>query len=170
MTLHSKFNIQHSKSGFSLIELSLFMGLFSIILLVLITIFVELAQKQLEIQSMSSVESDKSYILSRLEYDISRADAIAIPGASGDSSDELELTIDGATYTYRLTGTVLETDNNGDVQRLNNIRTEITNLSFQRIGNPSGVPSVQVYMDIASTFAETSGPRSTAIATTFGIR
>jgi len=46
------------KKGFTLIELSLFMGLFSIILLVLTTIFAELVQKQLEIQSMSAVEAD----------------------------------------------------------------------------------------------------------------
>jgi len=162
--------IQNSRKGFTLIELSLFMGLFSIILLVLTTIFAELVQKQLEIQSMSAVESDKSYILSRLEYDLGRADAITIPAGTGDTSAQLELDIDGNSYTYQLNGTALETDNNGDVQRLNNTRTEVSNLSFQRIENSGGVPTIAISMDIISVVQEASGKRSTTIDTTLGIR
>ena len=127
-------------------------------------------KKQLEIQSMSAVESDKSYILSRLEYDLGRASAVTIPAGTGDISTELELDIDGNSYTYQLNGTILETDNNGDVQRLNNTRTEISGLSFQRIENSGGVPTVTIYMDIISAVQEASGKRSTTIDTTFGMR
>ncbi len=162
--------IQNSRKGFTLIELILFMGLFSIILLVLTTIFAELVQKQLEIQSMSAVESDKSYILSRLKYDFGRADTITIPAGTGEISTELELDIDGSSYTYQLNGTILETDNNGDVQRLNNTKTEVSGLSFQRIENSGGVPTITISMDIISAVQEASGKRSTTIDTTFGMR
>ena len=158
------------KKGFTLIELSLFMGLFSIILLVLTTIFAELVQKQLEIQSMSAVEADKSYILSRLQYDIGRADSITIPANAGDSSPELALEIDGSTYTYQLSGLALVADDNGDVQRLNNVRTELSNLQFQRVENSGGVPTIAISMDIISAVQEASGQRSTTIDTTLGIR
>lgn len=165
-------NIQNAKfkKGFTLIELSLFMGLFSIILLVLTTIFGELIHKQFEIQSTSAVESDKSYILSRLEYDLSRSDLITIPVASGDASTELELEINGSPYSYQLNGAVLEVRNNGEVFRLNNARTEISNLSFQRLGNTGGTSLVKVNMTITSIVKESSGQRNTAIDTTIGIR
>jgi len=146
------------------------MGLFSIILLVLTTIFAELVQKQLEIQSMSAVESDKSYILSRLEYDIDQADTIIIPSGIGEVSPTLQLDIDGNLLSYQLDGTALELNINGTSQRLNNIRTAISNLSFQRIENSGGIPTITIYMDIASTVQEASGQRQTIINTTLGRR
>lgn len=161
---------QNYKRGFTLIELILFMGLFSIILLVLTSIFAELMQKQLEIQSMSSVESDKSYILSRLEYDIGRADTIIAPASAGDSTETLVLEIDGNTVTYNLNGTDFELDNAGDIQKLNNVRTAISNVTFQRIGNSGGTPTIDLHMNITSIVSEASGPRDTEINTTLGGR
>jgi len=170
MKRYSLFNIQHSRHGFTLIELSLFMGLFSIVLLVLTTVFGELIQKQLEIQSTSAVESDKSYILSRLEYDIGRSDSRTIPATLGESSTELELRIDGNPYIYRLDGIVLEIDNNGEILRLNNVRTAISDLSFQSIGNIGGIPTINTQMTITSLAEEASKIRQATIDTTFGLR
>jgi len=164
--------MKHIKTtkGFTIIELILFMGLFSIILLVLTTLFGEIVQKQLELQSMSDVESDGAYIFSKLEYDIARADGVIFPVASGDSENSLVLDIGGTTYTYNLVGDKLQLDAGGETFDLNNARTEITNIGFQRLGNPGSTTTIKTTLDLRSLTKEASGQRSTQIQSTFGLR
>jgi len=157
-------------NGYTLIELSLFMGLFSIILVVLTTLFSELVQKQLEMQSMSDVETDNAYILSRLQYDLGRADQVMTPANSGSTTNQLVFEVDGIIYTYQLNGDVLELAGNGEALQMNNSRTQISGMTFQRLGNPSGNPSIKIHIDIISKTLESAGPRQIGIDTTLGTR
>lgn len=159
-----------NKNGFTLIELVLFMGLFSILLVILTTVFTALVQKQLEIQSISSVESDRDYILSRLKYDISRASAIQIPETPGETTQQLVLVIDGQTTIYELQNSALELTINNDTQRMNNVNTNISNLIFTRVGNASGTAQVKVTLTIESNILEAYGQRSASINTFLGLR
>lgn len=159
-----------SQKGFTLIELILFMGLFSIILLVLTTLFGEIVQKQLELQSMSDVESDGAYIFSRLEYDIARADNVVFPVSSGETQSSLVLDMNGTDYTYEIVGNKLQLTAGAEIFDLNNPRTQISGLTFQRLGNPGGTPSVKVGLTVGSLTQEASDQRSTQIESSFGLR
>src|SRR5258708_14824797 len=68
--------------GFTLVEMLIYMGIFSLMLIALTQIFTSIIDVQLESQSNGSVSQDGQYILSRLSYDISRAQDIATPSAS----------------------------------------------------------------------------------------
>ena len=98
-------NIQ--RAGFTLVELLLYMGLLTVFLTGLTTLFVASLETQLEGQAVSIVAQEGQYLLQRLEYDVYRADAITSP-APGNSGSSLVLSIGGQTYTYQPSGETLE--------------------------------------------------------------
>lgn len=156
--------------GFTLIELSLFMGMFSIILLILLQIFTALMEKQLEVESTSAVESDRVYILSRLAYDITRADSITLPAAVGQQGDTLSLVIDGKNYTYTKTANNIILNTDLDTNTLNSFRTSVPDLRFQRIGNTGGKNAIHVSYTIESIIDTPQGRETKSIDTTIGTR
>src|SRR3989344_4985676 len=98
-------------------------------------LFSEIIQKESENSKVSSVESDSVYILNRLIYDVNVASSIDLPTTPGNQSGSLVLTIDGSNVTYALNnGVVLRTDQ-VDSSRMNSYRTNITSISFKKLGN-----------------------------------
>ena len=82
-------NKNTNQKGFTLIELIIFMGLFSIIITILTSLFAATVQQQMSTQALSSSESDAAYLLARLEYDIDRATSVNEPFAIGETSSNL---------------------------------------------------------------------------------
>src|SRR3989344_4734952 len=159
-----------SKKGFTLIELLLFLGLFSVVMLVLTTLFASIVQRQLEVESVSASESDATYLLSRLQYDIGRADTITYPANPGNADDTMDVVIGGQTFSYELNGMNLELTTPTSTYVLNSVGTTISNVSFEHIGNISGNPTVRISMDITSVAADASGPETATINTTISVR
>jgi prepilin-type N-terminal cleavage/methylation domain-containing protein len=87
------------QSGFTLIEMLLYMGIFSILLLVLMQILTGILSVKAESESTSSVAQDQAYIMNRLAYAIHRASLIETP-TLGDSGSTLHLTGNGFDETY----------------------------------------------------------------------
>ena len=156
--------------GFTLIELSLFMGLFMIIIGVLMTLFSSIVQKQLEVQSVSAVEADSKFILSRLAYDIQRSDAIVVPNSLGDTTTSLVLSIDSDTYTYDLSGGTIQLTTNTGTSVLNSIRSTVSNISFKRLGNTAGTHAIELTYTVTSTVTRTQGPETKTMQTVIGTR
>src|SRR3989344_6301854 len=101
----SKDQMPNVQKGFTLIELIIYMGLLVILLSVLTSIFMSSLDVQLESQANSAVEQDGSYILSRLAYDIHRAEAISIPdmpGSPGDQADNFRIVVNSVNYSYSI--------------------------------------------------------------------
>ncbi|MCA9371798.1 type II secretion system protein [Candidatus Woesebacteria bacterium] len=156
-------------SGFTLIELVLFMGLFSILLIIIANVFTALADKQLEIQEITYVESDARYILERLRYDIHRADAIINPIVLGDSDTILIISIDGTNYTYAENGGQLELTVGSSSFNLNSPTTVISLLSFQHLGNVGGRGAIRVQYTVQSTVQSRSGGEIQQVNTTISL-
>lgn len=66
-------------AGFTLVELIIVMGMTSIFVVVLTDIFVSLTATKIESESTAAVVEDGRFIMSRLAYDIERADAVVAP-------------------------------------------------------------------------------------------
>lgn len=160
----------NSKKGFTLVELIIYMGLFSIIMVVLMNLFSEIIQKESENSKVSSVESDSVYILNRLIYDVNLASSIDLPTTPGNQSGSLVLTIDGSNVTYSLSnGAVLRTDQ-VDISRMNSYRTNITSISFKKLGNIGGKQQIKVSYIVSSLQNSPSGYETKQIDTTIGLR
>lgn len=163
--------ISDFKSGTTLIELLIYMGLLSIFLVVLTGVFSSIINTQLESKSVSSVEEDGRYILSRMTYDLRRASAISIPTSIGATSPTLRVTIEGSNYTYGLTGNALTLTSPQGTNNISSTDTEISDLSFTRIGNTGGKNTILVEFDITSaTKRMGTEAESKTIQTTIGIR
>lgn len=161
--------IFNSKKGFSLVEMLLYMGLLSILLVVMVDLFASSLDLQLESQSTTSVNRDARFLFSRLSYDINRAQSIVSPslGAQGSS---LQLTIGGVNYTYAQNNGNLQLTNNNGTDNLNSYGTTISNLSFRTVGNVGGKHSVRISFTLTSTTERVSGPETKNIETTIGLR
>lgn len=160
------------QAGFTLIELLVYMGLLSILLVALTTIFTAIIDTQLNAQTTSYVSQDGRYIYSRFIYDINNASSVQTPTGLGSTSASLVLTKDGVQVTYALSGNnLVMTDNTGSYT-MNSFGTTISNLSFKRVGN-TGVSNPKDTFQISFTVSGNrpdSSPEVKEFQTTAGLR
>ena len=159
--------MNHSSGGFTLIEFLIYMGIFSMLLVVLTQMFVMILTTQLGTESSSSVEQDSRFILARLMYDVQRASQITVPATLGVSGNTLQLIIGGVSYTYVLNGTNLELNSN----QVNSFDTTVSNLSFERRGNVGGETDVNVAFTLKSKVLRNNMPMELKnVQTVIGLR
>lgn len=132
-----KRNIQQllKQKGFTLVELLVYFGLFSILLIVINSLFITSLEQQTQDLARSALQQESEYILSKLKYDIYNADYVTLPADVGDQSQSLVLVKNGVTSTYALAGERLTKSSGGETWSLTSSRVEVSNLQFQ---NQSG--------------------------------
>lgn len=156
--------------GFTLVEFIIYMGIFSILLLILTRMFTSTLDTQLETESASSIEQDARFVFMKLTSDIQAADSIVTPAAIGSSSSTLQITINGLTNIYALNnGNITLTNNNGTNQ-VNNYDTTISDLSFLRLGNDGGKNTITASFTILGKTKLAGGQESKNFKTTIGTR
>lgn len=156
--------------GIALIELLIFMGLFSIVLAILTSLFSILIQENLTVKGVSAVESDSAYILARLQYDMDRASDILTPATNGESSDTLQLQIDDTDYSYSVSNDSLMFTSPLESVQLQSVRSRVTQALFERIGNVGGKPTIRISIILESVSQNASGPETSRISTVLGIK
>lgn len=157
-------------SGFTVVELILYMAIMGIFLTVLTEIFTSISGVRTESEISSSVAQDNTFILARLMYDIQRADNAATPASAGQQSSSLQLTIGGATNTYSIVGGNLKLTNASGSNNLNGFNTSISNLNFTRLGNGSDTDTIKISYTITSRQSDKNGVESKTVQTTVGLR
>jgi len=158
--------------GVTIVELLLYMGIFSIVLTLLTAIFTQVIDVQLEADATSSVQLDGRYILSRLSYDVHRADSIVSP-ALGNQGSSMQLLIGGMTYTYSIDGggNLVVADTTGTSYQLNSYNTTISNTIFRQVGNfAGGDNTIKITYTVTSKTMEDKGPKMRTFSTTVGLR
>lgn len=158
------------QKGFTLVELILAMSLYSIILVLLMSIFASIIEVKLSSEGSSNVEQDGKYILSRMIYDFSQATTITTPANRGDQTSTLQFSDGATTYTYAVAGGNLTLTNGPDTQMLNGFNSMISNLSFTRIGNSSGKPTIKVSFRLTSRTSIGNVAQTRDFNTTLGLR
>jgi hypothetical protein len=148
----------------------IYMGLLAIIMTILTSVFVSLVDLQLESQSTSVLEHDERYIISRLSYDIRRADSITTPAAIGGTGNTLVLSIGGTSYTYSVSGVELGLTRGAVYDRLNGADSEVPSVTFTRLGNAGGKNSIQVDITLRSRVFLNGEREEKTISTIIGIR
>jgi type II secretory pathway component PulJ len=166
--VNCKLKIVNSRRGFTIVEMLIYMGLLSSFLIVLTELFASIMDVKLESEATSSVEQDARYILSRLSYDIPQSSTISTPSGLGSTSSSLIMVVSGVTYTYSVNGNDFQITNNLGVNSLNSTESKISNISFQKIGNPGGKETVKIGFTITSSTVKASGAEVRTFATTIG--
>ncbi|MDH5533317.1 MAG: prepilin-type N-terminal cleavage/methylation domain-containing protein [Candidatus Pacebacteria bacterium] len=142
--------IRNKQSGFSLVELLMYMGLSMIILIIITGLFASVINIRGEAEKTSSVERDGRYMISRLTYDINRAQEIIEPALLGDSSTTLQLVIDGQTVTYQIINNKLSFTDSTGTYAINNKDVNMTIFNVTRLGNEGGKNGIQAETQIVS--------------------
>jgi len=156
--------------GFTLVELLLYMGLFSLLTVVLTDILVTTVNIQLTSSSSNNIVQDGRYIYSRFIYDINQAQSVILPQNLGDGSNSLEFTKNGNSYSYTLEmGNIILTDHTGSYQ-LNGYDTSISDLSFRRIGNINGKHTFRINFTISGKTTVNGNTEIRHFQTTAGLR
>jgi len=164
-----------------MIELLIYIGLLTLFLTVLTTLFVSIFKLQLTTQSTSSLTQDTRFIIARMGYDIENAKSISTPLSLGQTTNSLTFTdSNNNTFTYALVANNLTLNGpsipNGTNTNINGADTSISNITFQRIGTQPPAPAtpppptIQVIFTINSNVIEKNIPRSQDIQTTYGLR
>lgn len=166
-----KSKIEIMARGFTIIELVIYIGTLAIFLAILTQVFTSILNIRTKTDSTSSLEQDSKYILSRLVYDINRAQAITTPVNLGDQGPRLDITIDGNPYSYFISGNNLMMTDSTGTYALNSNGTTVSVLTFLRLGPAlTGRNTVRVNLTITSTALSTTGVDKNVIQTTVGTR
>ena len=126
---------QARQQGFTLVELLVYFGLFSILLVVINSLFITSLEQQTQDLARSALQQESEYILSKLKYDIYNADDVTFPANAGDQSQSLTLVKNGTTSTYALDNERLTKTSGVETWFLTSSRVDVSALQFQ---NQSG--------------------------------
>ncbi len=124
----------HQK-GFTLVEILVYFGLFSILLVVINSLFITTLEQQTQDLARSALQQESEFVLAKLKYDIYNADSISLPAQAGDVSDSLVFITEGVTNSYQLNATELTKSIDGDVFEVTSSQVDVESLQFE---NQSG--------------------------------
>ncbi len=161
-----------NKKGFTLVELLLYMGIFSILLTVTLQMFGSVFELQLESQAKSSVDVDGKFIVNRFNYDVSRASSIVQPAIVGASGSALTIVVNNQNLTYSLGNGEINLSNasTGTTDQLNSTETTASNLSFIRLEGAAGKDLIQMSFTLTSEVTQRKGNEIRSFQTTGGLR
>lgn len=143
-------NHLRQQNGFSLVELLIYMGLSMIILVIISNLFVSIINVRSEAEKTSSIERDGRYIITRLKYDVNRAQDIIEPALIGANSSNLVLSINGETVTYQISNNKLSFIDATGTHAVNDSVANTTSFNVIKLGNDGGKNGVQVQLQTVS--------------------
>lgn len=165
----SRNSTEIDSAGFSLVELLLYLSLFSILILIILEIFITTLEIETRVWSDSVTAQDGQYVLTRIAYDIRRAEQIIQPADFGAAGSELRLEIEGQELVYEVVGDELILTDGGGSYHLLSSGTDVNGLSFTKIGSPQELESIEIDFQIGSPDEQLWG-ESRQYKTTVGMR
>lgn len=170
LKLHQRCLKQDANSGFTLVELIIYMGLLTVLVLIFTEIFTSTIDNQLGSKNTSSVADDGRYIYSRFIYDVERAAQITVPTNYGDSSPTMTLIINGQNYTYSLQSNNLVVTDPTGTYSLNGEGSSISNVLFTKVGSLNAKDTVRINFTISGNVTTRGISDQQVFQTTAGLR
>lgn len=165
--------ILQNNQGFTIIELIVYMGLFSILVGIITSVFVSLLNNQFTAETTASTDENGKYILARLTYDIAQSQNVVVPGAIGTQTNNLQLTINNINYSYSLDSSgnfqIKDITDNLPAYNLNDYDATVSGLLFKKIGNTGGKSTIQINFSVVSNTVQKT-EQTKAYETTIGTR
>jgi len=158
-------------NGFTLVEILIYMGLFTGFLIILTGVFVSTLEVQSESAQTARIEQDSHYLFARLQYDISRATDLTTPATNGDTTNSLVITVPEGELTYYFEDESVKlslSGGTGEVVTSSGIKVD--QLEFLRLANEDGVPSVRTQIHLSSSPLGSFSPEERSLTYTFGLR
>lgn len=164
------FYLKSNNKGFTLVELIIYMGLLTVLVLIFTEIFTSIIDNQLSSKNTSNVADDGRYIYSRFIYDVGRAAEVVEPANFGDTSSTMRLVVEGQNYTYSLQNNNLVVADPTGSYALNGEGSSISNLLFTKVGNPNAKDTVRINFTISGKVTTRGISDQQIFQTTAGLR
>jgi len=149
-----------SKQGTTIVELTLYMGLLSIFILIIFNLFTTVLSTQTRSTATSLVQTNGNFLLSKLTHDINQADSIVLPLTINSTSSAMTLKIGTTNASYSISnGRIVLTDSAG-TYNLNDADTTVSDFVVQRLGNSGGLPGLQITFTLTSNVVDNSNIKS----------
>lgn len=162
--------IQVKQAGFTLVELLIYMALFSVFVLIISEIFLSLLETKVESIGTASIEQDGRYLVAKLTQDINQSTSITTPSSLGSSGSTLVLNRSGDTYTYSLSNGQITVVGPAGTDRLTGSGTIVTALNFTKLGATVDAETVRFQVDLKSVAERRGGPETRVFVGTAGRR
>jgi prepilin-type N-terminal cleavage/methylation domain-containing protein len=140
------------KRGFTLIEILVAIGIFTVIIVAFIGILLVVTQVQVQSSSSSAVNQESQLLLQKLQYYIQTAGIIDMPTSTPTSTlkfDVASSSLDPSNIALASGTVYLQQSSGGALQPLTSNRVSVSNLSFTRYANPPGHDVVSVSYTIS---------------------
>lgn len=161
-------NNQKLKSGFTLIEILMTLGIVSLLLITLTQVFSGIISLRLKNDITTTLAQDSRYLFSILEYDFVAATNVTSP-ATSTSGSTLTLTSRGQTISYSYDGTNL-VRSTGGVSVPVITETTISNFTASRGLDIGGKPVITIQYTLTTPAISDSPSQSRVFQTSYGLR
>lgn len=144
---HSLFFAHNSRRGFSLVELLIFSAIFTVIMVIFITILVAVTRVQVRQSSAAEVNSQSQFLLQQIQYYVQTSSLVDMPQDTPTTTLKLRMAASSSdpTYIYLSGSTVyLKLTDAGAPQALNSSKVNVSSLSFTKRSNSPSHDSVNV--------------------------
>jgi Tfp pilus assembly protein PilV len=155
-TTHNSLPTTHlHQRGFTLIEVLLFVGMFSIMVVAFMSIFVSVSDVSLRQTSAAEVGSQSQYLLQTIQFYVERSSVIDLAKDTATSTLKLRMASSTEDPTIiRLSGTAVTLQQaGGAVITLTSSKVNVANLVFTKAENPPGHDSVAISFTIQNSSA-----------------
>lgn len=128
------------KSGFTLMELLLYLAVLLVMSVILANTFLLINKGGSNVQAKSELNSNFTFINAKLKRDVLLATALTTPASAGATSSVLDLTIEGQSIKYALSNNrITRQINSQAAQYISSDFIKINNLQFTRLENSNSV-------------------------------
>ena len=160
----------NGQSGFTLVELVIYMGLLTILIFIFTDIFTSIINNQLSSRNTSNVVADGRYIYSRFIYDVNRADTVLTPSSYGSTSASMVLVINGENYVYSVADNNLLITTSSGTDRINSYGSSINDVLFTKVGTSSARDTIRMNFTVNGTITSGGISNQQKYQTTAGLR
>lgn len=158
------------KNATTIVELTLYMGLLSIFLVIIFNLFSQIISTQTRSVAVSLVQTNGNFLLTKLTHDINQANAITAPASIGSSAISMTLTIGTTNSSYTISnGRLTMTDTSG-TYNLNDADTTISDFVVTRLGNSGGKAGLKIVFTVTSNVVDNSNIKTKTYQTFASLR
>jgi hypothetical protein len=158
------------KKATTIVELTLYMGLLSIFLVIIFNLFSQIISTQTRSVAVSLVQTNGNFLLTKLTHDINQANAITVPASIGSSAVSMTLTIGTTNASYTISnGRLVMIDTSGNYN-LNDADTTISDFVVTRLGNSGGKAGLKIVFTVTSNVVDNSNIKTKTYQTFASLR
>jgi prepilin-type N-terminal cleavage/methylation domain-containing protein len=133
-------NVHRQKSGFSLMELLIYMAIVSVIVVVLANIFIALSKGRGQVESRTEVSTALRFSIAKINQDIKAASSVVTPATASSTASSLVLVIGETETIYDIAdGALRRTIGTQEPEIITSSSVVVNNILFTRFENVNQV-------------------------------